>query len=59
MVGLIDALIIIPVAGAVVLYIGRPKNPRIVAFIFNTLSALFTMLLWLNFDATVSGLQLL
>jgi NADH-quinone oxidoreductase subunit M len=59
MVGLIDALIIIPVAGAIVLYIGHPKNPRIVAFIFNTLSVFYALMLWQKFDSTAPGLQLL
>jgi NADH-quinone oxidoreductase subunit M len=59
MVGLIDALIVIPFAGAIVLYIGHPKNPRIVAFIFNTLSAFYALMLWQKFDSTAPGLQLL
>jgi NADH-quinone oxidoreductase subunit M len=59
MVGLISALIIIPVAGAIVLYIGRPKNPRVVALIFNALSAFYAFLLWQKFDVTAPGLQLI
>lgn len=57
MVGLISTLIIIPVVGAAVLYIGHPKNPRIVALIFNALSAFYAVMLWQRFDATASGLQ--
>jgi len=59
MVGLISALIIIPVAGAIVLYIGRPKNPRVVVLIFNALSAFYAFLLWQKFDVTAPGLQLI
>jgi NADH-quinone oxidoreductase subunit M len=59
MVGLIDALIVIPFAGAIVLYIGHPKSPRIVALIFNALSAFYALMLWQKFDSTAPVLQLL
>lgn len=59
MVSLISALILIPVAGAIVFYIGRPKNPRAVALIFNALSAFYALMLWQRFDPSVHGLQLL
>jgi NADH-quinone oxidoreductase subunit M len=58
MVGLITALIIIPVAGAIVLYIGHAKNPRVVALIFNGISLFYTLMLWQKFDASAPGLQL-
>jgi len=58
MVGLISALILIPLAGAIVLYIGQPKNARTVALIFNALSAFYALLLWQKFDATAPGLQI-
>jgi len=58
MVGLISALILIPLAGAVALYIGQPKNARTVALIFNALSAFYALLLWQKFDATAPGLQI-
>ena len=58
MVGLISALILIPLAGAVALYIGQPKNARTVALIFNALSAFYALMLWQKFDATAPGLQL-
>ncbi len=45
MVGLISALILIPLAGAIALYIGQPKNARTVALIFNALSAFYALLL--------------
>jgi len=58
MVGLISALILIPLAGAIALYIGQPKNARTVALIFNALSASYALLLWQKFDATAPGLQI-
>ena len=58
MVGLISALILIPLAGAIALYIGQPKNARTVALIFNALSAFYALLLWQKFDATTPGLQI-
>ena len=57
MVGLITALIIIPLAGAIVLYIGRPRNARAVALLFNALSALYAFVLWQKFDTSAAGLQ--
>jgi NADH-quinone oxidoreductase subunit M len=59
MVGLISVLILIPLAGAIALYIGQPKNARTVALIFNALSAFYALMLWQKFDATASGLQVL
>ena len=58
MVGLISALILIPLAGAIALYIGQPKNARTVALIFNALSAFYALLLWQKVDATAPGLQI-
>jgi len=57
MVGLISVLILIPLVGAIALYIGHAKNPRSVAFIFNALAAFYALMLWQKFDATGSGLQ--
>jgi NADH-quinone oxidoreductase subunit M len=57
MVGLISVLILIPLVGAIGLYIGQPKNARTVALIFNALSAFYALMLWQKFDATASGLQ--
>src|SRR5207247_2742086 len=58
MVGLISIVILIPLAGAIALYIGQPKNARTVAVIFNALSAFYAAMLWQKFDATAPGLQL-
>ena len=57
MVGLISVLIFIPLVGAIALYIGRPKNARAVALIFNALSAFYALMLWQKFDPTAAGLQ--
>jgi NADH-quinone oxidoreductase subunit M len=60
MVGLIiTLLILIPVVGAIALYVGRPGSPRGVALIFNALSASYAVLLWRGFDPSAPGLQLL
>lgn len=58
MVGLITALILIPVAGAVVLYIGHAKNPRLIALMFNAIALFYALMLWQKFDPTEFGLQL-
>src|SRR5207245_7041063 len=58
MVGLISIVILIPLAGAIALYIGQPKNTRTVALIFNALSAFYAAMLWQKFDVTASGLQI-
>src|SRR5437016_3787121 len=58
MVGLISALILIPLAGAVALYIGQPRNARTVALIFNALSAFYALMIWQKFDSSAAGLQI-
>jgi NADH-quinone oxidoreductase subunit M len=57
MVGLITALILVPLAGALALWMGRPRNARTVALTFNALSALCALTLWQRFDMTAAGLQ--
>src|ERR1700682_1330598 len=57
MFGLISVLILIPLAGAIALYIGQPKNARVVALIFNALSAFYALMLWQKFDSAAAGLQ--
>jgi len=59
MVGLITSLVIIPLVGAVALYIGQPRNARTVALIFNALSAFYALMLWQKFDPTAPGLQMI
>src|SRR4029453_4989329 len=58
MVGLITALIIIPLVGAFALYVGRPRNARAIGLMFNALAALDALMLWQKFDTTVAGLQI-
>jgi NADH-quinone oxidoreductase subunit M len=57
MVDLISLLIIIPLVGAIALYVGQPRNARSVALIFNALSAFYALMLWQKFDVTTPGLQ--
>jgi NADH-quinone oxidoreductase subunit M len=58
MVGLISALIIVPLTGAFALYVGRPRNARAIALIFNALAAFLALTLWRNFDSGAAGLQM-
>ena len=67
MVGLITAIILIPLIGALAVCTwppasaeaagGRLSNPRPVALLFNIISAGCAVALWRNFDATATGLQ--
>jgi NADH-quinone oxidoreductase subunit M len=57
MVGLITALILIPFAGAIALYIGWSRNPRVVALIFSAVSFFYAIMLWQKFDPATPGLQ--
>jgi NADH-quinone oxidoreductase subunit M len=58
MVGLITALIIIPLVGAFALCVGRPRNVRAIGLMFNALAALDALMLWQKFDTSVAGLQI-
>src|SRR5436190_19403231 len=58
MVGLITALIIIPLVGALALYVGPSRNARAVALTFNALTAFYALLLWQKFDTHAVGLQI-
>jgi NADH-quinone oxidoreductase subunit M len=57
MVGLISALIIIPLIGALALYVGHPRTPRVIALLFNALAAFCALMLWQKFDTHAAGLQ--
>jgi len=57
MVGLITAIILIPLLGAVAVCAWPQRNGRPVALLFNAISAACALALWRNFDATASGLQ--
>jgi NADH-quinone oxidoreductase subunit M len=58
MAGLITALILLPVAGALVVALARPGAARGIALGFNVLSAILAFALWRNFDTAAAGLQL-
>lgn len=55
---MITFLILIPLVGAVALYIGRPTNARVIALIFNALAAFYALMLWQKFDVNAVGLQI-
>jgi NADH-quinone oxidoreductase subunit M len=57
MVGLVTALIVIPVVGAFTLYVARPRNARTVALLFNALSGFCAIMLWRSFDMHAAGFQ--
>ena len=58
MAGLITALILLPVAGALFVGVARPNYARGLALSFNALTAMVAFMLWRNFDTTTAGLQL-
>ena len=51
MADLITLTILIPIVGAIAMYIGRPKSPRAVAVIFNGLSLFYALMVWQRYDA--------
>ena len=55
---LITALILLPLAGALFVSVARPNSARAVAVGFNALTAVVVFMLWRNFDATATGLQM-
>ncbi len=59
MADLITFLILIPIVGAIALYVGRPGSPRVVALVFNGLSFFYALMLWQKFDTGAAGLQLI
>jgi NADH-quinone oxidoreductase subunit M len=58
MVGLITLLILLPLVGAIALYIPGQKNARAFALTFNAVAAIYVFLLWRNFDTSAAGLQI-
>jgi len=58
MANLITALILLPIAGALFVGIGREKHARGIALGFNVLTAIAAVALWRNFDTAAPGLQL-
>jgi NADH-quinone oxidoreductase subunit M len=58
MVGLISALILIPLVGAIALFGPPERNARPIALSFNALSAFAAVVLWRHFDIEAAGVQL-
>jgi NADH-quinone oxidoreductase subunit M len=59
MVGIITALIFIPLLGAFAVRVWPHPNGRPIALMFNVISAGSAFMLWRNFDTTGTGLQLI
>jgi NADH-quinone oxidoreductase subunit M len=59
MVGLISAIILIPLIGALALFSTPAKNARPIALLFNALAAFDALLLWQHFDIHAAGVQLI
>ncbi len=59
MAALITTLILIPLAGVVALYVGRPNNARAIALMFNALAIFCALMLWQKFDVNATGLQVI
>jgi NADH-quinone oxidoreductase subunit M len=58
MVGLTTALILLPLAGALFVCVARQNSARMIALGFTALTAILAVTLWLNFDTTAAGLQM-
>src|SRR5881296_2996632 len=57
MVGLITAIIFVPLIGALAVCTWPHGGGRPIALMFNVISAVCALALWRNFDATAAGLQ--
>jgi len=55
---MITALILIPLFGAFAVCVWPHTNARPIALIFNAITATLVFMLWRNFDANASGLQM-
>jgi NADH-quinone oxidoreductase subunit M len=58
MVGLISALIVIPLVGALTLFAAPARDARPIAMSFNVLAAFDAVVLWQHFDIHAAGIQL-
>jgi NADH-quinone oxidoreductase subunit M len=58
MAGMITALILLPVAGALFMSVARQNYARGIALGFNALTAILAIALWRSFDTTAPGLQI-
>src|SRR5213082_627726 len=57
MVGMITAIIFIPLLGALAVWVWPQRNCRVIALIFNAISAACALGLWREVDATGTGMQ--
>ncbi len=57
MVGLVTAIILIPLLGAMAVWTWPQKGGRTIVLLFNAISAGCSLALWRDFDATATGLQ--
>ena len=55
---MITALILIPLFGAFAVCVWPHTNARPIALIFNAITATLVFMLWRNFDANATGLQM-
>jgi len=55
---MITALILIPLLGAFAVCVWPHTNARPIALMFNAITATLVFMLWRNFDATATGLQM-
>src|SRR5882757_4207016 len=58
MVGLISALILIPLVGALALFAVSERNARPIALLINALAAFDALVVWRHFDIGTAGIQL-
>src|SRR5204862_5073192 len=58
MVGLISALIMVPLVGALALFTAPARNARSIGLLFNALAAFDALVMWRHFDIGTAGLQL-
>src|SRR5207253_2763402 len=51
-------LILVPLLGAITLYIARGFNARAISLTFNAVTAFYAIIMWHRFDSHLGGLQL-
>ena len=58
MVGLISALVLIPLVGVLALFAAPERNARPIALLVNGLAAFDALVLWRHFDIGAAGIQM-
>jgi len=58
MVGLISALVLIPLVGVLALFTAPERNARPIALLVNALAAFDALVLWWHFDIAAAGMQM-